>query len=78
MILFDWDTLILKEDNHLKVVRKGIKKVRTTNLLVIVVENWVIQQMFAGAKLSIRTPSRNTKDTATNKDIKKMNAGPRP
>jgi len=36
VILLDWVKLLLKKENHPKVVKKEVKKVRTANLLVII------------------------------------------
>ena len=59
-------------------MNKEIKKVRTTNPLVLIVK--VIQQMFAGEIMKIKTLRRNswvTTISATSKDIKHMNTWPR-
>ena len=58
-------------------VKKETTKVRTTNLLVIIVERLVIPQMFAREKMQIRTLKRNSWVTIISekiKDIKNMNA----
>ena len=81
MILPNWDTSVLRKVNHLKVVNKETTKVRTTNPLVIIVESQVIQQMFAGVTMQIKTLRRNSRVTiisTTSKDIRHMNARPRP
>lgn len=59
-------------------MNKGIVRERTSSPLVINMENWVTQQMFAGEKLEIKTLSRNSRVTITNarsKDIRQMNVG---
>ena len=48
------DIQVLKKESHPKVLKKGIAMVRTTNLLVIIVVRYVIQQMFALERLQIR------------------------
>ena len=51
MIHLDWDTQVLKKENHPKVLKKGATKVRTSNLLVIIVVRKDILLMCAGARL---------------------------
>ena len=79
-MLLDWVTPVLKKENHLKVVNKEAKKVRTTNPLFVIVERLTIQQMFAGETMQIQTLSSNSRVNiigATSKDIGHMNVEPR-
>ena len=77
----DWCTLVLKKDNHPKVVKKEVPKLRNQNLLVIIVVRKDILLMCAGARLQIRILSiraRFTAISATKKVIRDMNVEPRP
>ena len=51
MIHQDWDTQVLKKENHPKVLKKGTIKVRTPNLLVIIVVRKDILLMYARERL---------------------------
>ena len=81
MILLDWDTLVLRKENHLKVVNEETKKLRTTNPLVIILESQIIQKMFIGEEMQIRTLRRDSRVTiisAKRKYIRHMNGRSRP
>ena len=51
MIHLDRDTQVLKKENHSKVLKKEKTKVRTLNLLVIIVVRKDILLMCAGARM---------------------------
>ena len=81
MIHLDWDTQVLKKESHPKVLKKGETKVRTPNLLVIIVVRKDILLMCAGEILQIRILSIRawfTAISATYKVIRHMNAEPKP
>ena len=72
----DGDTQVLKKENHPKVLKKEVKKVRTQNLLVIIVVRKDILLMCAGERQQIRMLSRRawvTTISRKNKVIKHMN-----
>ena len=72
----DKDTQVLKKENHPKMLKKGATKVRTPNLLVIIVVRKDMILMCVGARLQIRIliiRACFTIISATNKVIKHMN-----
>ena len=53
MIHLDWDIQVLKKESHPKVLKKGMKKVRTPNPLVIFLVRKDILLMCVGARMKI-------------------------
>ena len=81
MIHLDWDAQVMKKEIHPKVLKKGAKKVRIPNLLVIIVVIKDILLICVGVRLKIRMLSIRawfTTISAKNKVIKHMNAELRP
>ena len=74
---FGLGTLVLKKESHPKVVKKEVKKVRTPNLLVIIVVRKEILLMCAGARIQIKMLSQRAWFFVTSeksKVIRHMNA----
>ena len=68
----------MKKDNHLKLQRKEVLKVRILILLVIIVEIKEIHPMSIGVRMQIRMQSQNpwlTVKSAISKDIRHINIG---
>ena len=71
----------MKKENHPKLQKKGVSKVRIPNLLVIIVERKCIQLMFVGARMLIKMQSQSlwlTITSATKNENRHMNARPEP
>ena len=56
----DWATQALKKENHPKLLKKGITKVRTPNPLVIIVVRKDIMLMCAGERMQINMSNLRT------------------
>ena len=65
----------MKKENHPKLLKKEVLKVRIPNLLVIIVERKVIQLMSIGVRMQSQNPWLTVK-SAISKDIRHMNVGP--